>query len=146
VDVHLGKLAQKLRLLGFDTIFRNDLTDHEIVERSLQEQRIILTRDRGILKHRAVTHGYWVRHEDPKEQLKEVVTRLQLENNFQPFTRCSQCNERLFPVDKTLLHDRVALDTLKFFDTFMECQGCQKIYWQGSHYEPICKLIDELQR
>jgi uncharacterized protein with PIN domain len=145
VDVHLGKLARKLRLLGFDTIFSNDLTDHDIVECAVREHRIILTRDKDLLKHKAVTHGYWVRHEDPEAQVREVVERLQLEHCFQPFTRCSQCNERLHPVDKALLLDRVSHETLHLFDDFMECDRCQKIYWQGSHYERICMWIQELR-
>lgn len=81
-DVNLGKLAQKLRLLGFDTLFRNDFTDHDIVKLSLQEKRIILTRDKGILQHSAITHGYWIRNNDPKEQLREVVEHLQLEKQL----------------------------------------------------------------
>ena len=89
VDVHLGKLAHKLRLLGFDTLFRNDFNNSEIVELSLQEKRIILTRDKRILKQSAVSHGYWIRNNEPKDQLREVVTRLQLEDSFKPFTRCS---------------------------------------------------------
>jgi len=86
VDVNLGKLARKLRLLGFDSLFRNDFTDHEIVKLSTQQQRIILTRDKGVLKYNAVTHGLWIRNEEPKAQLTETVKRLQLENNFRPFT------------------------------------------------------------
>ncbi len=145
VDVHLGKLAQKLRLLGFDSVFRNDLTDHEIVACALQERRIILTRDKGILKYNAVTHGYWVRQTDPHAQVREVVRRLQLEHSFQPLTRCSQCNGLMHPIEKTLLHGRVPPYTLQTVDTFMECSGCQKIYWRGSHYDHICALIAELQ-
>ena len=145
VDVNLGKLAQKLRLLGFDTLFRNDFTDNEIVELSLQDKRIILTRDKGILKYSAVTHGYWMRNKDPREQLREVVNRLQLKDNFKPFTRCSNCNEGLHPVDKSILQDRVPSDTLLYFHVFMECKGCKKIYWQGSHHDRICELIDELE-
>jgi uncharacterized protein with PIN domain len=144
VDVHLGKLARKLRLLGFDTVFNNDLTDHDIVERAVQEHRIILTRDKGIFKHKAVTHGYWVRHADPDAQVREVVKRLQLEHNFQPFTRCSECNERLHPVDNALLHNRVPGETLRVFDAFMECKRCKRVYWQGSHYDRICAWIEIL--
>lgn len=145
VDVNLGKLAQKLRLLGFNTLFRNDFIDNEIVELSLQDKRIILTRDKGILKYNAVTHGYWIRNDDPKEQIREVVTRLQLENDFKPFVRCSNCNELLYPVDKKLLQDRLPNDTLLLFNIFMECKGCKKIYWRGSHYDRICEWIDELK-
>lgn len=145
VDVNLGKLAQKLRLLGFDTLFRNDFIDNEIVELSLQEKRIILTRRKGILKYRAVTHGYWIRNDDPKEQIKEVVNRFQLEHNFRPFTRCSRCNGLLHQVENTLLQDRLPIDTLLYFDVFMECKGCRKLYWQGSHYDRICEWIKDLK-
>ena len=145
-DVNVGKLAQKLRLLGFDTLFRNDFKDKEIVECSLQEKRIILTRDKGILKFSAVTHGYWIRNDDPDEQLREVVNRFQLENNFRLFTRCSICNDLLHPVDKALLHDRLPNKTLQFFNVFMECNGCKKIYWQGSHHGHIREWINELMK
>jgi uncharacterized protein len=145
VDVNLGKLAQKLRLIGFDSLFRNDFTDNEIIELSLREKRIILTRDKGILKNNAVTHGYWIRNDNPKCQLQEVVNRLQLENNFKPFSRCSKCNALLHPVDKSLLYERLPKDTLQSFDAFMECNDCRQVYWQGSHYKHICKLIEELK-
>jgi uncharacterized protein len=143
VDVNVGKLAQKLRLLGFDTLFRNDFTDKEIVELSLQEKRVILTRDKGILKFNAVTHGYWIRNDNPDEQVREVVNRFQLENNFRLFTRCSICNDLLHPVDKSFVHDRLPKKTLLFFNVFMECKGCKKIYWQGSHYDHIRKWVNE---
>ena len=144
VDVNVGKLAPKLRLLGFDTLFRNDFADKEIVELSLREKRIILTRDKGILKFGAVTRGYWIRNDDPDEQLKEVVHRFQLENNFRLFTRCSICNDLLDVVDKSLLHDRLPNNTLLSFNVFKECKGCGKIYWQGSHYEHIREWMNGL--
>ena len=145
VDVHLGTLARKLRLFGFDTLFRNDFSDREIVELSLRESRIILTRDRGILKQGAVRHGYWIRNNEPKDQLKEVVKRLQLEDNLKPFTRCSKCNGLLHSVNKSILQDRLPKDTIQIFDKFVECECCKSIYWQGSHYKHICELIDEVR-
>ncbi|MCK5130710.1 MAG: Mut7-C ubiquitin/RNAse domain-containing protein [Candidatus Sabulitectum sp.] len=146
VDVNLGKLAHKLRLLGFDTLYRNDFKDSEIVECSLQEKRIILTRDKGVLKYRVVTHGYWIRSDAPKEQIKEVVSRFQLERNFRPFSRCSSCNGLLHQVEKTLLHDRLPNDTKLYYDVFMECKCCRKLYWRGSHYDHICEWIKDLER
>jgi uncharacterized protein with PIN domain len=145
VDVNLGKLAQKLRLLGFDTLFRNDFEDDEIVQISLNEKRIILTRDRGILKQNAVTHGYWLRNDDPKKQLEEVVERLQLHHSFRPFTRCSNCNSRLKEISKEQLNGRLSADTLSFYDEFWECAGCRKIYWQGSHFGHILRWVDDLK-
>lgn len=144
VDVNLGKLAQKLRLLGFDTLYRNDFADAEIVELSLRQKRIILTRDKGVLKYSAVTHGYWVRSDNPVEQIAEVVNRFQLEYILRPFTRCSVCNDLLHQVEKTQIQHRVPSDTLKYFDVFMECSSCKKLYWQGSHYERICQWIKGL--
>lgn len=145
VDVNLGKLALKLRLLGYDTAYRNDLADSEIVELSVREQRIILTRDKGILKYRAVTHGYWVRNDDPQQQVREVIDRLQLGPDFRPFSRCSICNQLLCPVEKYLVREYVPADTWRFFNEFWQCQGCGNIYWKGSHYERMCKWINELK-
>lgn len=144
VDANLGKLAVKLRLLGFDTLYKNDFADQEIVDLSVREQRIILTRDKGILKYRDVVYGYWVRDDNPKGQLQEVVQRWQLHSHFQPFTRCCECNTPLQPVEKERIKERLADETLQFVDDFMLCPGCNKIYWQGSHYQRFCRYIDEL--
>jgi uncharacterized protein len=146
VDVNLGKLAQKLRLLGFDTLFRNDFEDDEIVDISRKEKRIILTRDKGILKQNAVTHGYWLRNEDPKMQLKEVVGRMQLQNSFRPFSRCTNCNGLLVAVEKEQLQNCLPRDTLDFYDEFWKCSGCGKIYWEGSHFVHILRWIEELKK
>lgn len=146
VDVNLGKLAQKLRLLGFDTLFRNDLEDDEIIEISLTENRIILTRDKGILKQNVVTHGYWLRNDDPKKQLAEVITRLQLQNNFQPFTRCSNCNGKLELIAGEKLDGKLSADTLTYYDEFWECTTCRKIYWQGSHFHHILNWLEEIKK
>jgi uncharacterized protein with PIN domain len=130
-DASVGNLAKKLRLLGFDTLFRNDFTDKEIVELSLQEKRVILTRDKSILKSIRVTHGYWIRNDDPDKQLREVVSRFQLENNVRLFARCSMCNDLLHSVDKSLLHFCLPNKTLRSLNIFLECKRCKKIYWQG---------------
>lgn len=145
VDVNLGKLAKKLRLLGFDTFYRNDLDDDEIVKISVTEKRIILTRDIGILKCGNVTHGTWIRNDDPKIQLFEVIERLQLRKLFKPFSRCSQCNGTLKRVKKEELKSRIPEDTFKFYKTFWECKGCKQIYWEGSHMEKITGWIHELK-
>lgn len=143
VDVNLGKLAKKLRLLGFDTHYNNDLQDEEIIKISLAEKRIILTRDIGILKNGNVTHGTWIRSDDPKTQLDELIERLQLKNSFKPFSRCSQCNGQLKRIKKELLKNRISDDTLSFYKIFWECQGCQQIYWEGSHFDKINDWIEE---
>ena len=131
VDVNLGKLAQKLRLLGFDTLFRNDFEDDEIVEISVKEKRIILTRDKGVLKHTNVTHGYWLRNSDPKKQIKEIVERLQLQKSIKPFTRCSNCNGMVEEVSNNKIGTLIKQEILNAFDEFWKCSDCNKIYWQG---------------
>jgi uncharacterized protein with PIN domain len=145
VDVNLGKLAKKLRLLGFDTLYRNDLDDDEIVQISVSEKRIILTRDIGILKCGSVTHGTWIRNDDPEIQLYEVIERLQLRKLFKPFSRCSNCNGTLKRVNKENLNTRIPADTFKYYKTFWECTDCNQIYWEGSHFEKITGWIDELK-
>jgi uncharacterized protein len=146
VDVNLGKLAKKLRLLGFDTLFRNDFEDDEIIEISLREKRIILTRDRGILMKNAATHGYWLRNDDPGKQLREVIGRLHLQNMFKPFSRCSNCNGELEVAEKEKLRSRLHVDTLHYYNEFWECRSCSKVYWEGSHFGRIIDLIEELKR
>jgi len=143
VDVNLGKLAKKLRLLGFDTYYRNDLNDDEIVKISISEKRIILTRDIGILKYGSASHGTWIRSDDPKIQVNEVIERLQLKNLFKPFTRCSQCNGSLKRINKEQLKNRVPEDILSFHRIFWECQGCQQIYWKGSHFDKINDWLEK---
>lgn len=145
VDVNLGKLAQKLRLLGFDSLFRNDYHDHEIIEIALLEKRIILTRDKELLKHNKVNHGYWLRNNDPKKQLNEVVERLQLQTNLRPFTRCSNCNGGLNKVTKDEIKMRIPADTYTTFNEFWKCLGCGNVYWQGSHYDRICEWVKEIR-
>ena len=145
VDVNLGKLALKLRLLGFDVLFRNNFTDNEIVEISLKEKRIILTRDKGILKQNVVTHGYWLRNDDPKKQLKEVINRLQLQNSFRHFSRCTNCNSKLICAEKKQLHGLIPEDTLNYYDQFWKCTGCGKIFWEGSHFKHILQWIEKLK-
>lgn len=144
VDVNLGKLAQKLRLLGFDTLYRNDFEDDEIVRISVLENRIILTRDKGVLKHTNATHGYWVRNYDPLKQLQEVIDRLQLQHRFSPFSRCSKCNGKLINTKKVDLQDQLQNDTINAFEKFWRCNGCGNIYWQGSHYDKICDWVEKM--
>ena len=145
VDVNLGKLALKLRLLGFDTLFRNDFEDDEIIEIALREKRIILTRDKGILQQNAVTHGYFLRNDDPKKQLIELVERLQLQNSFDPLSRCTACNSDLEKAEKQHLENQLPPDTLRYYDEFWQCTGCGKIYWKGSHFKHIQKWLTELK-
>jgi uncharacterized protein with PIN domain len=143
-DIHLGKLARYLRMLGFDTLYRSNYSDDVLAAISSSEGRILLTRDCGLLKRNEVTHGYWVRLLNPLGQLEEVVHRLDLYNAFSPFTRCLECNGMLEPVEKESIIDRLPPATRNAFGEFHCCQDCRKVYWKGSHYERMRRLVDHL--
>jgi uncharacterized protein len=144
LDVHLGKLARWLRMLGFDTLYRNDYDDPEIVAIAGQEGRTILTRDLGIMKRRAVTHGYHVQSTKPQEQLHEVLTRYQLHDQIKPFHRCIVCNGLLLTVAKETVLDHLEPKTILYYDEFFQCANCHKIYWRGSHFARMASFIDQL--
>ena len=140
-DVNLGKLAKYLRLLGFDTLYRNNYRDNEIVEIAEKEKRIILTRDTGLLKRKQVLRGYFVRSTNPKNQIKEVIHRFDLQNNICSFTRCLKCNGLIIEINKIDIAGNLRPNTKKYFSKFFQCSVCKKIYWQGSHYENMIKEI-----
>lgn len=141
LDGHLGRLAAYLRLLGFDSLYQNDWRDEDLARTAAAEERILLTRDRGLLKRNLVQRGYCVRSDRPRGQVMEVLGRLHLENSLDPFTRCLRCNGLLAPVDKLAIADRLAEGTRKHFEEFHQCRECGHIYWPGSHYKRMEEFI-----
>ncbi|MGA9062722.1 MAG: Mut7-C RNAse domain-containing protein [Terracidiphilus sp.] len=144
LDVHLGRLAGHLRMLGFDVLYVNRADDRELVRISAEQRRILLTRDRGVLKHSAVTHGYWLRETDSRRQASEVVARFDLARSLHPLTRCIVCNELLREVSKAEVRGRVPQGTLEWCDEFRECAACRRVYWYGSHCRRMRQWIDQL--
>jgi uncharacterized protein with PIN domain len=142
-DVNLGKLARLLRLFGFDTLFANSLDDREIVAVSVEQGRIILTRDRRLLYAKAVTHGYWVRAVNPLEQLAEVVKRFDLADQLRPFSRCTACNALIEPVEKQAVLDLLEPKTRLYYERFYRCPACGKVYWEGSHIDHMRQRFGE---
>lgn len=143
-DVHLGRLAQRLRLLGFDTRYRNDLDDDELVEIACDDRRWVLTRDRRLLMRGVVVHGYLVRATDPSEQTVEVTRRFDLAGEARPFTRCMRCNGRLVAVAKAEIEHRLEPGTRQEHDEFVRCRDCSRLYWPGSHHEPLTSFVTEV--
>lgn len=136
LDVHLGRLAGDLRVLGFDTLYGNDFSDAHIIETALADHRIILTRDTGILKDGRVTHGRYVHHTDPVAQLREVIDRFQLERAIRPFSRCMKCNGPIESITADVLSEgEVPGRVREAFDAFGRCRDCEQVYWPGSHYD-----------
>lgn len=143
-DVHVGRLAQLLRLLGLDTVWANDLDDETLATIGHDEHRVVLTRDRNLLKRTAVTHGLFVRSSRPLEQAIDVVDRLDLGGRVTPFTRCLRCNATLGVVTKADVVDRLEPRTRRYYDEFRRCTGCGQIYWRGSHHARLAALVDEI--
>lgn len=144
LDVHLGKLALILRLLGFDALFPGDCDDEELARISAETGRILLTRDIGLLKRRAVTHGCYIRSDDPAEQAGEVLDRLDLRGRVEPFRRCARCGGELQEVDKEEILHRLEPLTKRYYHEFRICPDCGRIYWKGSHYPALKKLLEDL--
>jgi uncharacterized protein with PIN domain len=141
-DVHLGRLAAFLRLSGFDTQYRNDYPDDEIVAISASEDRVLLTRDIGVLKHGVVRRGYFPRETQPVRQLVEVLRHFDLVTRAAPFTRCLRCNSRLQAVAKDRVRHLLPARTRECYREFSRCPTCSRVYWQGSHYSRMRLLVD----
>ena len=140
-DAHLGRLAAYLRMAGFDTVYRSDRGDEELAQISANENRILLTRDRGLLKRNIVTRGYCVRATDSRQQFTEVFERFDLAGSVAPFERCVHCNELLQPTRKELISDRLPPETKQYFEEFSTCPACHRIYWKGSHYRRMQRFL-----
>lgn len=145
-DVHLGTLARFIRLLGFDTVYDTALDDAELARISSDEDRILITRDVGLLKRGSVTHGYCVRSDDPRDQVIEVARRFHLEGRLQPFSRCMVCNGRLQPVTATEVTAQVPPVTRQFVDRYQRCARCEKVYWRGSHHDELNRIIEAVRQ
>lgn len=143
VDINVGRLAGLLRMAGFDAENANkESTTRAIAKKAVAEDRILLTRNKDLLKHRELVYARLVRNQDPDLQLREVISLYSLENLLQPFTRCISCNGLLADVKKEAIVDRLLPLTKKFFNRFRICSDCHKIYWQGSHHDRMTKKLE----
>jgi uncharacterized protein with PIN domain len=145
IDVNLGRLARLLRVLGFDVWWSSDADDQTLADVSLGQQRILLTRDRGLLKRRAITHGLFVRSDHPEEQTLDVIRRLDLAQRLAPFTRCVRCNGRLVAVTKDEVIDHLEPLTRRYYEDFSRCTECGRIYWPGSHSARLVSFVEGLR-
>jgi uncharacterized protein with PIN domain len=143
-DAHLGGLAHMLRMLGFDTLYDNHFHDDAIVAICENDGRIVLTRDRELLKRRSVTHGCYVHALKSEAQLREVVERLDLIRSARPFTLCLHCNAPLRPVDKASVFDRLPPKVQAHYERFSTCDVCGRVFWEGSHWRSMQRLLEGL--
>jgi uncharacterized protein with PIN domain len=140
-DGHLRSLARHLRMIGFDTLWDNAWDDDEIVSLAAMQRRTILTRDKGMLRRGEVERGYFVRATRTEAQLAEVLRALQLEPLVQPFTRCRECNTPLEDVPKAAVLARLPDKVRDHYERFKRCPGCERVYWEGTHYEQMRKIV-----
>lgn len=140
-DAHLGALAKHLRLLGFDTEHAGDRPDSEIAHAASVQRRVLLTRDRELLKRKQITHGCYIRQTDPELQLVYVIRRLDLHRAARPFTRCIECNGVLEAAERDQVQRRVPEAVAERFQRFWACPGCGRVYWRGSHFEALAERV-----
>ncbi|GAA3520718.1 Mut7-C ubiquitin/RNAse domain-containing protein [Nocardioides daeguensis] len=140
LDVHLGTLARRLRVLGLDTAYETDASDDELLARSSSEQRVLLTRDRGLLHRRALRWGAHVNHQEPDDQLREFLARFA--PPLRPWTRCPACNGELRDAPKSEVEAQIPPGTRRCYSTFRRCTACGKIYWPGAHLRRLQAIVD----
>jgi uncharacterized protein with PIN domain len=143
-DAHLGGLAQLLRMAGFDTLYDNGFYDAELVAIAKEEGRIVLSRDRELLKRRDVDHGCYIHAMEPDAQLREIVERLDLARSVRPFSLCLRCNAPLHPVAKAEVIDRLPPNVRAGQDRFSRCDVCGRVYWEGSHWQAMRRRLEAI--
>jgi hypothetical protein len=141
-DAHLGALARLLRMAGFDTLYKNDYQDEEIVAIAAREARTVLTRDRELLKRRELEHGCYLHAIRPEAQLRELVTRLGLALLARPFTLCLHCNLPLRAIDKEQVLARLPESVRLTHAALTTCDACGRVFWQGSHHRRMLAMLD----
>ena len=145
LDVHLGSLVRYLRFAGFDTRYSSvDSGDKAIADLSKHENRVVLSRDIGLLKRSAIQYGYWLRHTQAQKQFSEVAKRYKLKAYANPFSRCALCNGLIKRVEKHPAINKLPPRVGEQFNEFWQCKQCQQVYWKGLHYQKIKISIDDL--
>jgi len=143
LDVHLGTLARRLRLLGVDTAYANDADDAELIERANAGERVLLTQDRGLLRRRALRRGGYVRGARPDQQLRDVIERFA--PKLAPWTRCPACNGLLQTVPKSEVEDSLQPGTRRTYQEFARCPDCGRVYWRGAHNRRLQRIVEAAQ-
>jgi uncharacterized protein with PIN domain len=143
-DVHLGKLAKLLRMLGFDTLYDNSVSNKDLISIAVEENRILLSRNNS-LKNISELRSFIIADEHSEAQLKQVLQHFNLKDQLHPFTRCIICNSMLQSVSKNDIISQLPQNTALYYNEFWQCNNCKRIYWKGSHYERMKKLIEEIE-
>lgn len=143
-DIHLGKLARYLRLLGFDTLYYNDFNARGLIEVSCRQARVLLTRSSRLLKHKVITRAILVREVDSRMQLKAIFQRLDLYAEARPFSRCLCCNGLVGPISKQEVAHRLPSRVRANYQAFFLCSSCNRVYWKGTHFQRMSRFVQEM--
>jgi hypothetical protein len=143
-DINLGDIVKYMRVLGFDLYCDSLLSTREIIEISKRENRVILTKSRKLLKFKDVTHGIFIRLDTTTEQIRRIIDYLDIKDNIKPFSRCLRCNTLLNIVQKEKILDRIPPKTKEFCDEYVQCRSCDKIYWKGTHFINMKKVVRQI--
>ena len=145
LDVHLGTLARRMRLLGIDTAYEStDIGDPALAARSAAERRVLLSRDRGLLRRRELWAGAYVYSTRPEQQLREILERFAPE--LAPWKRCVSCNDDLVKTTKESVRAELKAGTGHAYDAFAKCAGCGQVYWQGAHHARLELIVTQAQQ
>jgi len=148
VDSNAGKLARWLRMMGYDTLFFNDIEDGRLVDMAMKQGRVVVTRDTQIAKRRVVASGnlrvVLTRDDDPRKQLLQVMKELGLDCRERQFTRCLECNRRLVPRSREEVKDLVPPYVFSTQTQYMQCPSCSRVYWQGTHWQRMKRALEEI--
>jgi hypothetical protein len=137
----LGRLSKWLRILGFDTVYYNSDNIATLIIQALRDDRIVITRKKAIGQLKTVN----IQKDEIKDQLKEVISKLNLEIDEEAmFTRCVVCNELLDELSKEDVKDKVPEYVYNTQEEFYGCKSCKRIYWQGTHWGNVKKLLKEV--
>ena len=140
LDVHLGTLARRLRLLGVDAAYEStDIGDPALAARSAAERRVLLSRDRGLLRRRELWAGAYVYSDRPDDQLRDVLGRFT--PPLRPWTRCTACNGTLREASKEDVADLLEGGTRGTYEVFAQCEACARVYWRGAHHDRLAALV-----
>jgi uncharacterized protein with PIN domain len=139
LDVHLGTLARRLRLLGIDSAYDKDADDDHLVNQAEHDDRVLLSRDRGLLMRRSLRRAAFVRGQNPDAQLADVIERFS--PPLEPWTRCLACGGTLSPVSKAEVAGRLEPGTLRTQQQFARCRHCGQVYWHGAHDAMLQQVV-----
>jgi len=140
----LGRLSKWLRILGFDADYFNQDNPGSLIIEALRENRIILTRNHRLPQSRGVRIVV-LEQERIKEQVREVFGQLQLKPDTSLlFSRCIICNAELREIDKERIKEQVPEYVYKTQQSFFACPKCSRVYWQGTHWGNVTKILEEI--